>query len=358
MDDRRTPELGVGGLPTGQHNRITDVAGVRVGHRTLRDAGVRTGVTVILPHPANPFRRKAPAGVHVANGHTKAAGLAQVTELGTLESPIAITSTLAVGRVLAGLVGVLAELDPGIGTVADGTVNAVVLECNDARANAARVPAIGERHVAEAVAAASEEVPEGTVGAGAGMTAYGLAAGIGTASRLVEAGGDWTVGALVCANFGRPADLRLGDQHVGPRLAALLDERGAGVADGAAEPHGSVAVVIATDAPLDARQLARLARRGAVGVARTGTPVGHGSGDVSIAFATNALLPHRPAAPQRRVDVLDDTALDPFFAAVADATEESVYRALLAADRRDDATSLAALAGELGLPPADPTADR
>ena len=143
--------VSVGSLPTGPHNRLTDVLGVRVGHRTVREQGVRTGVTVVLPHRGNPFREKVAAGVHVANGYTKAAGLEQVRELGTLESPVAITNTLAVGRVLAGLVGLLCDLDPGIGSDTDGAVNAVVLECNDGWLNDIRRPAVAERHLADAV---------------------------------------------------------------------------------------------------------------------------------------------------------------------------------------------------------------
>jgi D-aminopeptidase len=319
--------LPVGRLPTGPHNRLTDVLGVRVGHRTVREQDVRTGVTVVLPHRGNPFREKVAAGMHVANGYTKAAGLEQVRELGTLESPVAITNTLAVGRVLAGLVGLLCDLDPGIGSDADGTVNAVVLECNDGWLNDIRRPAVAERHVADAVAAASEEVAEGGVGAGTGMRCYGLAGGIGTASRLA---GERTVGALVCANFGRTADLRLGDRHVGPLLAERLGGEGEAVPPGQ-PPDGSAAVVLATDAPLDGRQLGRLARRGEMGIARTGTPVAAGSGDVAVAFSTAARLPHRPGPEPRGAEVLDDAALDELFAATAEAVEEAVYNALLAA---------------------------
>lgn len=332
----RARDLGIapGILPTGPANAITDVAGVLVGHTTMRRGEgplvrgrgpVRTGVTAILPHGGDLFASKVPAAAEVFNGYGKTIGLMQVTELGQLESPILLTNTLNVGRVANALIGWALDRHPAIG-VTTSTINPVVAECNDGFLND-----IGGRHIGEAETRAALDgavggiVAEGNVGAGTGMSCYGWAGGIGTASRLVgEADNRWTVGALVLANFGRGADLLITGVPVGQLLAA-------GTAGG--RDQGSIIVILATDAPLDARQLGRLARRVPLGLARTGSHGGHGSGDLAIAFSTANRIPHYPGAAIRQVQTLNEEhpILDALFRAVIETTEEGVLNALCAA---------------------------
>lgn len=293
----RARDLGImpGMLPTGPANAITDVAGVLVGHTTIRrGAGslvrgvgpVRTGVTAILPHGDDLFASKVPAAAEVFNGYGKSIGLVQIAELGQLESPILLTNTLSVGKVADALVGWAIERHPAIG-VTTSTINPVVAECNDGYLND-----IGGRHVGEAETRAALDgarggaVAEGNVGAGTGMSCYGWAGGIGTASRLVRADGTtWTLGALALANFGRADDLLIAGVPVGRLLAAAAETT---------REHGSIIVVLATDAPLDARQLGRLARRVPHGLARTGSHGGHGSGDLALAFSVADRIAHYP----------------------------------------------------------------
>lgn len=331
----RARDLGIvlGTLPPGPHNAITDVAGVRVGHATLwrgegplvRGVGpVRTGVTAIMPHGDNPFIEKVPAAAEVFNGYGKTTGLVQVAELGQIETPILLTNTLSVGRAADALVGYMVEQHPAIG-VTTSSVNPVVAECNDGYLNDIGGRHVGEADVRAAIAAAQPgPVAEGNLGAGTGMVAYGYAGGIGTASRRVAAGGEgWIVGALVLANFGRQRDLLIAGVPVGRAFAAAPPER----------EHGSIIVVLATDAPLDARQLGRIARRAPLGLARTGSHGGHGSGDVVIAFSVANRIAHYATAPVRRVALVDeqDPVIDDLFAATVEATEEAVINALCAA---------------------------
>lgn len=338
---RRARDLGItfGSLPTGLQNAITDVAGVRVGQTTLRHGQgplvrgvgpVRTGVTAILPPGDDPFALKFPAAAEVFNGYGKTIGLVQVAELGQLETPILLTNTLNVGRVADALVGWMVERHPAIG-VTTGTVNPVVAECNDGYLND-----IGGRHVGEAETRAALDsatggaVGEGNLGAGTGMSCYGWAGGIGTASRqLPHPEAPWTLGALVLANFGRADDLLIAGVPVGRELARAEAE--------VARERGSIIVVVATDAPLDARQLGRIARRVPLGLARTGSHGGHGSGDVAIAFSTANPIPHEPTGPIRQVTTLDEShpVVDELFRAVVEATEEAVINALCAAQPTD-----------------------
>jgi D-aminopeptidase len=326
-------------MPPGPGNAITDVAGVLVGHVTLYrpEEGVCTGVTAVRPHPGNTFREKVPAAVHVINGFGKATGLAQVAELGTLETPAILTNTLAVGSATEGLIRWMLEQDSGIGGPA-GTVNPVVMECNDGYLNDARRREVEPEHVRRALEAAAALPPaEGAVGAGTGMVCYGFKGGIGTASRLVTGeAGTFTVGALVLANFGRRRDLTV----LGVPVGALLEERCGGFRASAERGDagrpgdgGSVIVLVATDAPLDARQLGRLARRGVVGLARTGSFVGHGSGDFVLAFSTATRYLHD--APDRVcwAPFLPDhgASFAALMRAVVESTEEAVLNALFRA---------------------------
>jgi D-aminopeptidase len=336
----RPRELGIvlGTLEPGPHNAITDVPGVRVGHVTIVDDGsdgrsggpprgpARTGVTVVLPHGGNLFREKVPAAFHVINGYGKAAGSTQVQELGSIETPIALTNTLSIGAAFEGLVRHALAVNPDIGRTA-GNLNPVVAECSDARLNDIRALVVRPGHVTGAIAAATGgPVAEGSVGAGTGMVCYGWKGGIGTASRAVPTSGEpYLAGVLVLANFGRARELRIAGVPVGESLRPP--------AAAAPDGGGSCVVILATSAPADSRQLGRLARRAQNGLARTGTPGDHGSGDYVIAFSTARRIPHVPAADQLPAAVLpeDGPLLDVLFQAVTEATEEAVVSALLAA---------------------------
>lgn len=338
----RAREVGIilGEITPGPTNSIVDVASVHIGHVTLvrgegalvRGVGpVRTGVTAILPHEGNLFRLKAPAAATVFNGFGKTIGLVQIVELGLLETPILLTNTLNVGKVTDALVAFLVEHNPEIG-VTTGTVNPVVCECNDGFLND-----IGGRHVTEqdvraALANASDApVLEGNVGAGTGMTTYGFAGGIGTASRcLTSDQGGYTLGALVLANFGRRGDLLIGGVPIGRELEELRHKR---EVQETQREQGSVVVILATDAPLDSRQLGRLTRRVPLGLARTGTTGGHGSGDLTIAFSTANCIAHDETPLIHHVDVLNEQhpTIDRLFTAVVEVTEEAVINALCAA---------------------------
>lgn len=334
----RETGLVVGELPPGPLNGITDVAGVRVGHTTLISGEgrlrpgrgpVRTGVTVILPHGGNLFREKVPAAVHTINGFGKPFGFEQVRELGAIESPIALTNTLNVGRVADALVEHAIRENPEIG-IRTGTVNVIVGETNDGYLNDIQGRHVRAEHVWAAIAsAAGGPVAEGAVGAGTGTTCYGWKGGIGTASRVVppEAGG-FVVGALVQANFGRPEDLTVCGVPVGRFLLPP------GAAPSPAADRGSAMVVLATDAPLSSGQLRRLAVRAGAGLARTGTLHGHGSGDFVIAFSTAQRLPHEPAgAVLVRQELADDgRTLEALFRAVVESVEEAVLNALFCAE--------------------------
>jgi D-aminopeptidase len=313
----RSRDLGiiVGELPTGPHNALTDVPGIRVGHTTLiRPPRVHSGVTAIVPDGVGP-RSPLPAGVFAGNGYGKLIGATQVAEVGALETPVLLTSTLSAFRAADALVGWILER-PG---AADArSVNPVVGECNDGLLSDIRSRPVREEHVRAALDSASDgPVAEGCVGAGTGLTALGFKAGIGTSSRrLPLAGREITLGVLVQANFG--GTLRVRGRTVTPADVGLPVR-------GPDPQAGSCMIVAATDAPLDARQLTRLARRCVYALARVGAAYGHGSGDYGLALGTSPL--GRPAGPA----VVPDDMLDPLFTAALDAVEESVLNSLLTA---------------------------
>jgi D-aminopeptidase len=314
-------ELGivVGVLPAGPLNAITDVAGVLVGQVTIvRGDSINTGVTAILAHGGNVFRRKVPAAIVVGNGFGKLAGFTQVRELGELESPVVLTCTLCVPRAADAVLTYLLSL-PGNENVR--SANPVVGETNDGYLNAIRQRPITEESVLQAILTATGgPVGQGSVGAGRGTRAFGWKGGIGTSSRrLPEILGGWTVGVLVQSNFG--GVLTIGGAPVGKQLGRyyLKSQAEVGGAD------GSIMIVVATDAPLDARRLERLARRALAGLARTGSSMTNGSGDYVIAFSSVPVveLDARGTVPN------DD--LSPLFQAVIEATEEAIYNSLLLA---------------------------
>ncbi|MCW5238778.1 DmpA family aminopeptidase [Verminephrobacter eiseniae] len=315
----------IGTLPAGTRDAITDVAGVTVGHRTLADGPVQTGVTVVRPHAGDPFRDKVPAAAVVLNGFGKSVGLVQLAELGVLETPIALTNTFSVGTVATAQIRECAAANPETGRALP-TVNPLVFECNDGFLNDIQRLAVTEADYLQALAATDADFAQGSVGAGRGMSSFQLKGGIGSASRRVAMadGTTYTVGALVLANYGRQPQLVLAGHAVGEKLAALQQ-----ASKEASEPEkGSIIIVVATDAPLDARQLRRLALRAGAGLARTGSVFGHGSGDLVLAFSTAYTVPDRADRPTPAVAMLHDTLLDGLFQAAADSTEQAIFHAL------------------------------
>ena len=309
----------VGRGQRGEKNLITDVPGVTVGHVTIREGdNVRTGVTCIKAHGGNLFTDKVMAAAHVFNGYGKTAGLVQVQELGTIEAPILLTNTLSVGTALVGGIRYMMAHNPDIGESA-GTVNVVVGECNDGTLNDIRGLHVTEQHVLDAIDACADTFAEGAVGAGTGMCCLGFKGGIGSASRVVSVGGnDYTVGALVLANFGGRGRLMIDGRQVGREIT----ER-----DNAAY-KGSIIMIIATDAPLSERQLGRVAKRAGVGLSRTGSYMGNGSGDVAIAFSTANRVPHASEQAVLQIQTVSDQYIDPVFDMTAEAVEEASVSAL------------------------------
>ena len=342
-DRPRTRDLDIapGLFPPGQHNAITDVPGVRVGHTTLIEGNnVRTGVTAILPHDGNLFQEKVPGGVFVGNAFGKLAGSTQVEELGTIETPIVLTNTLAVGTAIEGVVEHTLQ-QPGNEQVR--SVNALVGETNDGGLNDIRGRHVKREHVLGAIkSAATGPVAEGCVGAGTGCEAFGWKGGVGTASRtLPKKYGSWNLGVLVQANFGGlltidgvPVGRELGHVPFAAnernRLAPVHRTAASEIPGSSAD--GSCMIIVATDAPLDARELKRLAARAIYGLGRTGSSYTNGSGDFAIAFSTakECRVPHGATAVQTRPVVPTD-AMSPLFQATLEATEEAVYNALLQA---------------------------
>ncbi|ELK41157.1 P1 family peptidase [Brevibacillus agri] len=325
-------ELGVvvGKLPTGAKNDLTDVPGVRVGHVTiqheLEDGECAcTGVTAILPHGGSLFREKVTAASYVINGFGKTTGLVQVNELGVLESPIMLTNTFSVPAVTQGALQYMLATNEEIGDTT-GTVNIVVGECNDGHLNSIRRCVVRPEDAVAAIENATEHgVEEGAVGAGTGMVAFGYKGGIGSSSRVVSASGHtYTLGALVLSNFGSK------DDFLGDRLFACATREPAAAEAVEKEEDGSIMIVLATDAPLSDRQLLRVAKRAGIGLGRTGSHFGHGSGDIAIAFSTAHKIPHRTeSVTETRVQLREDhPVMNELFAAAAEATEEAIYNSL------------------------------
>jgi D-aminopeptidase len=357
----RPRDLGVviGRLPPGPTDSIVDVPNVRVGHQTVwRDEpappdgrGIaRTGVTTIVPFSVGElFSTRVPAGAAVLNGAGEAIGITTIGEWGMLEAPILLTSSMAIGRVFDAAVATLVDLDDRAGV--DDALMPVVSECDDGWLNTSRHVQVDASDVRAALAAAvgAEAGPAagGAIGAGTGMSCFELKGGIGTASRLVEPidrraswatperrrasakGPTYTVGVLALTNFGRIQRLTIDGVRVGETLVAE------GWPDAGARrdrERGSCIVVVATDAPLLQPALERLARRAGLGLARTGSIAGHGSGDIFLAFSTGVRIPRGSAGALWNVELVDDEYLDPFFGAVVDATEAAVVDSLFRAD--------------------------
>ncbi|WP_321915064.1 P1 family peptidase [Paraburkholderia sp. J11-2] len=316
----------IGTLASGATGTIADVSGVRVGHCTLDAGDVQTGVTVVMPHARDLFREKVPASACVINGFGKSIGLMQLEELGVLETPIALTNTFGVGALAQAQIRAAVAANPQIGRGLP-TVNPLVFECNDGYLNDLQALAVTEAHYVAACSAMRADFARGSVGAGRGMSSFDLKGGIGTASRVVmTAGAQYTVGALVLANFGRLPMLTIDGVPVGRELAA----RAASNRAAQAPEKGSIIMLIATDAPLDSRQLRRVSMRVAAGLARTGSVYGHGSGDISLAFSTAYTLAH-DAPTYALPPLLADSQLDALFQASADCVEQAILDALWSA---------------------------
>jgi len=316
--------LRFGTLPPGEKDAITDVPGVAVGHATvIAGSDIRTGVTAILPHPGDLFHEKVQAAAVVLNGFGKSIGIPQINELGTIETPILLTSTLSVGRAADALITwVIKHYDQPDSPIR--SLNPVVGECNDSYLNDIRARAVTEEHVYAALDGASDgPVREGVVGAGTGMSAFGFKSGIGTASRLVEyAGRAYTIGVLALPNFGRREELTI----LGVPIGRLLPPE----SDAPEGDKGSIIIVIGTDLPLSHRELRRLAVRAGLGLARTGSRGHSGSGDFVIAFSTANRVPHHEGTIFLQETRLNDAhrGIDRAFQAVIEAVEEAIVSAL------------------------------
>ncbi|MBQ7727999.1 MAG: P1 family peptidase [Clostridia bacterium] len=303
-------ELTIGRIPHGKKNLITDVPGVTVGHVTVDDKNVHTGVTVVMPSPENPFTHKLTAASFVLNGYGKTLGLVQVDELGTIETPIALTNTLNVGKVHDAIVSYMISrcAEDGIRLT---SVNPVVCECNDSGISDIAVRPIGEQEVLQAIHNASVDFEEGSVGAGRGTTCYGMKGGIGSSSRVMNIDGkDYHMGILVQTNYGSASDFR---HAVLPQDIAPCDK-------------GSIILIAATDLPLSSRQLRRVLKRASVGMARLGSYIGNGSGEIVIGFTTE---PRIEAGSFIRTQVLKEDLMDIPFRAIGECAEEAILKSML-----------------------------
>jgi D-aminopeptidase len=323
----RDAGISIGVLTTGKLNAITDVPGVKVGHTTIiKGDSVHTGVTAILPHEGNLFQQKVPAAIYVGNGFGKLAGSTQVQELGNLETPIILTNTLSVPTAMKAVIDYTLQQK---GNEQVGSVNAVVGETNDGALNDIRGRHVKDEDVLAAInKATSGTVAEGNVGAGTGTICFGFKGGIGTASRkLPESLGGYTIGVLVQTNFG--GVLQVDGVPVGQELKKfyLRDELNNPI-------DGSCMIVLATNAPLDSRNLERLAKRAFMGLAKTGGIAHNGSGDYVIAFSTDSSnrIEYTMKEPLQSVRVLHNDAVSPLFMAAIEATEEAIINSLLAAE--------------------------
>ncbi|WP_246850230.1 DmpA family aminopeptidase [Rufibacter roseolus] len=329
QERKRVREYGIkiGVLPTGQENAITDVAGVQVGQVTLNKGNdIRTGVTAILPHTGNLFQEKVPAAVFVGNGFGKLAGTTQVMELGNLESPIILTNTLSVATAIN---GVITHTLQQSGNEKVQSVNAVVGETNDGGLNDIRGRHVTEKHVLEAIQKAKGgAVEEGNVGAGTGTICFGFKGGIGTSSRKLPASlGGYTVGVLVQTNFG--GVLQVAGAPVGEELEKFSFRQQI-----LEKADGSCMIIVATDAPVDARNLERMAKRAMLGLGKTGGIASNGSGDYVVAFSANPSLriPHVAKEKTQTVTLLRNDEMSPLFMATIEATEEAILNSLFKAE--------------------------
>lgn len=319
--NEKTLEIGI--LQKGTRNKITDVPGVRVGHATIDTENHKTGVTVVIPPGKNPFTEKLVGASFVLNGFGKTQGLVQVDELGSIETPIALTNTLNVGLVHDALVEYMIGVCKEDG-VRLTSVNPIVCECNDASLNDIQNRAVTKEHVFSAIKNASENFEEGDVGCGKGTTCHGLKGGVGSSSRVFTLDGNtYTIGVLAQTNHGSMSDLTLKGDHIGKRIYDQLHD--------AKPDKGSCIMIVATDLPVTDRQLKRMIKRCAIGLIRPGSYLGHGSGDVFVGFSTaNRIL--LDAADITEYKMIKESKLDLAFRAVGECAEEAVIKSMLNAE--------------------------
>jgi len=342
----RPREAGIwfGELPTGRQNAITDVPGVKVGHCTIISGSgalvpgkgpVRTGVTVVLPHGGDMYHRPVKGAHYDFNGCGGLSGALQISEFGVIDTPIGLTNTMSMGTVGEAIIKHMLKANTDAGAGGDAIIP-TVSECDDSYLNDARGMHVREEHVFAALANASDRVEEGAVGAGTGMTAYGLKGGIGTSSRIVSvASGRYVLGVLVLTNHGDMEELRIDGVPVGAHVEVPEAER---------EEQGSIVMVVGTNAPLDSRQLGRIAKRAIMGLATTGSCSQNGSGDIVVSFSTANIQERYKSDGLVAESFLRDRDLDPFFRATVDAVSEAIISSLFKAETvmgRDDNVSYA-----------------
>ena len=319
LNQKRIRDYGVviGQMPTGPLNAITDCLGVTVGHYTINSADSKTGVTAILPHQGNVFKEKLVAAQHVKNAFGKSCGLMQIEELGQLETPILLTNTLNVGLVTDALVEYMCDQNEDIGKTT-GSVNPVVCECNDQYLNDIRIRSVKKQDVFEAIRNAKSEFLEGDVGAGKGMRCFGYKGGIGSSSRVILVDKkQYTVGVLVLSNFGKKGDLLINNEKLEFDYKEQEIEK------------GSIIFLVATDAPLCSRQLKRVIKRVEIGLIRTGSYLGNGSGDVVVGFSTANIINHEEERVVVPFEVWNENKIDCLFRATAEASEEAILNSLV-----------------------------
>ncbi|WP_198160553.1 P1 family peptidase, partial [Paraclostridium sordellii] len=312
--------INIGELKKGKNNLITDVEGVRVGHVTLDNQDIKTGVTAILPHGGNIFKEKVMASTFVINGFGKSIGLIQVDELGTIETPIILTNTLSIGTACTGLIKYMLSENEDIGKTTS-TVNPMVLECNDGFLNDIRGLHVKESHIIEAIKKASNDFEEGSVGAGTGMSCYQLKGGIGSSSRaIILDNKEYIVGSLVLSNCGLEKDLILDGRKIGKEITSKKDLE---------LEKGSIIIVIATDIPLSERQLKRIAKRASISLGRTGSHLGNGSGDIVVAFSTANKVSHYEEKDINSMKFINENKIDLIFRASIESIEESIISSMI-----------------------------
>lgn len=307
----------------GKLNKITDVPGVKVGHYTIKNEKNQTGVTAIIPHDGDIFNEKLLASSDVINGYGKSSGLIQLEELGLLEAPIMMTNTMSVGDVLSGTNRLMISKYKKIGKES-AAPNIIVTECNDGVINDMRSMAVKDIHAAYAIKDASEDFSEGSVGAGAGMITMGLKGGIGSSSRILNIlDKNYTLGSIVLSNFGRIRDLKIDGRKIGREMYESFKDKEV------EREKGSIIIVIATDIPLSNIQLKRVAKRASVALANVGSIIGHGSGDISIAFSTANKI---KGEDYNNIKYISDDYINDVFRAAIESVEESIISALMHAE--------------------------
>ncbi len=319
----RDYDIEIGEMTPGARNAISDIEGVKVGHCTLSDGAVQTGVTAIIPNKGNLFKNKVIATPHVINGFGKFVGLLQVEEMGVIETPIILTNTLSIGTGCNALIEYMLDQNNDIG-VTTSTVNPIVCECNDGYLNDIRTPNVRPEHIFEALRQADEDFDEGAVGAGTGMSCYKLKGGIGTASRQINLDKTYHLGALVLSNMGQTRDFAIKGNKIGQEILRRIEE----------DPLpdvGSIIIVLATDAPLNERQLKRVAKRAVVGLAHTGSYIGTDSGEIVLAFSTQNSVPHYEQEQIASCQRMHESNIDLFFRAASEVTEEAILNSMIAA---------------------------